>query len=87
LAQAEEEHGFLDVVNPGREAEVDGIHHAQQAGGERRIAADDLGDLRVHALLRAHEFAQGAVDALERGEFWAGFDPSGDLFVAIATGG
>lgn len=45
LAYAEVEDGFLDTVDGGCEAVVDGIDEAQEAGCEAGVAPDDFGDL------------------------------------------
>src|SRR5690606_7218422 len=55
------------------------VDHPQQPGGERRIAADHLGNLRVQAGFGADQFPEGPVDALERGELGARIDPTHDL--------
>ncbi len=45
LADAEVEDGFLDPVDGGSEAVVDGVDQAQEAGGEAGVTPDDFGDL------------------------------------------
>jgi hypothetical protein len=79
LSQPEEKHGFFDVVHARREAEIDGIDHAQKPRAERRVAPDDLGDLRIEALFGLHERAKRMVDALERGELRTRVDAALDF--------
>ena len=68
LANAEVEDGFLDGIDGVVEAVIDGIHQAEETGGEAGIAADDFGNLRGEAIIGMEEVAQGSFDAAERGK-------------------
>jgi len=79
LPETEVEDGLLDIVHLGGEVEKHRVDHAEQPGGERRIAPDDLGDLRIQAAFGLQQLTQRPVDAGERSEFWARIDTPGDF--------
>lgn len=66
LADADIEDGFLDAVDGGGKAVVNGVDEAQKAGGQTGVTPNDFCDLRRVALVCAKDFAQGNVDGTER---------------------
>src|ERR1019366_7135591 len=66
LPDAEIKHRFLDAVDRRCEAEINGVHQAQQARGEAGVAPDDLGNLRGVTLLGQQQSLQRLVDAAQR---------------------
>lgn len=83
LPDAEKEHRLLDVVDLGAKAEKYAVDHAQEAGRERGVAADDLGDLRRVAALGVDDALKVLVDALQGGEFGARVDAPPDFIVRV----
>lgn len=74
LTEAEVEDGVFDGADLGAEAEVHAVDHAEQAGGEGRIARDDLRELAGLRVVVAEEVGESAVDAAQGGQLGAGFD-------------
>ena len=86
LADAQEENGFLDVVDRIGQAVIDRIDQVQQAGGQAGVAADDFGDLRGVSLVGAEKFLQGAFNAAQGRQAGGAIQPGLNLLV-FQTGG